>query len=183
MRHEEREITAVILREQVRLNRFIRRHVGDVAEAEDILQEVFFEFVQSYRLPEPLEQVGAWLLRVARNRIVDRFRKKKEVSLATLAGPEDDDGESWLEQVLPCAEAGPQAAYARKTMIEALAAALDELPAAQREVFVAHEIEGQSFKVMAQDSGVAVNTLLARKRYAVLHLRKRLQHLHDEHEE
>ncbi len=178
MAEQDKRIAETVIRERNRLRNFIRRRVPDPSEAEDILQDVFFEFVEAYRLPEPIEQVGAWLYRVARNRIVDRFRKKKEEPLAELAGEEDEH--SWLEQVLPSSAAGPEAAYARSVLLEALHAALDELPAAQREVFIAHELEGRSFKELAAAGGVGVNTLLARKRYAVRHLQARLQEIYDE---
>jgi RNA polymerase sigma factor (sigma-70 family) len=174
----ETRITEAVTQERGRLRNFIRRRVPDPTEAEDILQDVFFEFVEAYRLPESIEQVGAWLYRVARNRIIDRFRKKREVPLPHTAS--DDDEARWLDNALPSPDAGPEAAYARTVLIEQLAAALAELPEEQRAVFIAHEIEGHSFKEMAAESGVAMNTLLARKRYAVLHLRARLQSIHDE---
>ena len=126
----------------------------------------------------PIEQVGAWLFRVARNRIIDRFRKKREVQLPEMPGDEDDG--HWLEEVLPSPDAGPEAAYARGVLLEELLAALEELPKEQRDVFIAHELDGRSFKELAAESGVSVNTLLARKRYAVLHLRARLQTIYDE---
>jgi RNA polymerase sigma factor (sigma-70 family) len=175
-------ITAAILRERSRLSNFIRRSVHDRTDAEDILQDVLFEFVEAYRLPEPIEQVSAWLFRVARNRIVDRFRKKKEQPLADIGGGLDgvDEGEHRLDLALPSPDAGPEAHYARRLLLDALLQALAELPQPQREVFVAHEIEGRSFKELAARSGVPLNTLLARKRYAVLQLRERLQTVYDE---
>lgn len=182
---QDREIAATVARERPRLRNFIRRRVIDQDEAEDILQDVFEELVEAWRLTDPIEQVGAWLFRVARNRIVDRFRKKKEVPLASAAastGDADDEenGEAWrLDLALPSPDAGPEAAYARAALLDALRAALDELPANQRDVFVAHELDGRSFKEMAAASGVSVNTLLARKRYAVLHLRERLRSSYD----
>ncbi len=175
---QDKRIAETVSRERGRLGNFIRRRVPDASEAEDILQDVFYEFVAAYRLPEPIEQVGAWLFRVARNRIIDRFRKKREEQLPELSG-EDDQG-NWLDEVLPSADAGPEALYARSVLLAELAAALDELPREQRVVFIAHELDGRSFKELAAQSGVAVNTLLARKRYAVLHLRARLQALYDE---
>jgi RNA polymerase sigma factor (sigma-70 family) len=178
MARQDDGITAAVARERGRLRNFIRRRVPDPSEAEDILQDVFFEFVEAYRLPAPIEQVGAWLYRVARNRIIDRFRKKREEPMPRQSG--DDDDEHWLENALPSPDAGPDAAFARAVLLEALSAALDELPQAQREVFIAHELEGRSFKELAAASGVAVNTLLARKRYAVLHLRARLQAIYDD---
>jgi RNA polymerase sigma factor (sigma-70 family) len=177
MAEQDKRITETLLRERGRLRNFIRRRVPDVNEAEDILQDVFFEYVEAYRLPEPIEQVGAWLFRVARNRIIDRFRKKREVQLPDAA--EDEDGR-WLDEVLPSSDGGPEAAYARGVMLEVLTAALGELPKEQREVFIAHELDGRSFKELAEESGTSMNTLLARKRYAVLHLRKRLQAIYDE---
>ena len=185
MSDQDREITATVMRERSRLGGFIRRRVADAGEAEDILQEVFYEFVQAYRLPEPIEQVSAWLFRVARNRIIDRFRKKKEEPLPESRDAEDLDGadQAWrLDLLLPASEDGPEAAYARAALITALQEALEELPEAQREVFIAHELDGKSFKEMAADSGTSLNTLLARKRYAVLHLRERLQAVYDEWE-
>jgi len=174
-------ITTAVLRERSRLSNFIRRSVRDRTDAEDILQDVLFEFVEAYRLPEPIEQVSAWLFRVARNRIIDRFRKKKEQPLADGDGDvDDDDGDFRLDLALPSPDAGPEAHYARRVLITALQQALDELPQPQREVFVAHEIEGCSFKELAARSGAPVNTLLARKRYAVLQLRERLQTVYDE---
>lgn len=178
MTEQDKRIAETVTRERGRLSSFIRRRVPDAGEAEDILQDVFFEFVEAYRLPESIEQVGAWLFRVARNRIVDRFRKKREAPLPQGAG-EDEDGHS-LEDMLPSAEAGPEAAYARAVLLDEVYAALEELPREQREVFIAHELDGRSFKELAAESGVALNTLLARKRYAVLHLRARLQTVYDE---
>jgi RNA polymerase sigma factor (sigma-70 family) len=178
------DLTATILRERSRLGHFIRRRVRDPGDAEDILQDVFHEFVQAYRLPAPIEQASAWLFRVARNRIIDTFRKRKEQSLDELANSDLDDetdpGEYRLELALPAEDGGPEAVYARSVLLEALQDALDELPPNQREVFIAHELEGLSFKELAAASGVGVNTLLARKRYAVLHLRTRLQPIYDE---
>ncbi len=179
MAEQDKRITETISRERARLRNFIRRRVPDSSEAEDIMQDVFFEYVEAYRLPEPIEQVGAWLFRVARNRIIDRFRKKKEEPLPQQTADEGDD-EHWLEEVLPSAEDGPEAAYARTVLLDELTAALAELPKEQRDVFIAHEVDGRSFKEMAQESGVGVNTLLTRKRYAVLHLRARLQTIYDE---
>jgi RNA polymerase sigma factor (sigma-70 family) len=182
-------ITATVRRERARLVNFIRRSVRDRTDAEDILQDVLHEFVEAYRLPEPIEQAGAWLFRVARNRIVDRFRKKREQPLSELAGEGhnergfdvgDDDGPYRLDLALPSPDAGPEAQYARRRLLDALQQALAELPENQREVFVAHEIEGLSFKALALQTGAPVNTLLARKRYAVLQLRSRLQTVYDE---
>lgn len=181
MTDRDSEITATVVRERTRLVNFIRRRIRDQDDAEDILQDVFHEFVQAYRLPAPIEQASAWLFRAARNRIVDRFRKKKEQPLADLPGPEDEaDSEYRLDLALPAHDAGPEALYARSLLLKALQEALDELPPNQREVFIAHELEGRSFKELAAQSGVALNTLLARKRYAVLHLRAHLQPIYDE---
>ena len=181
MAEQNRHITETIMRERGRLSGFIRQRVPDPSEAEDILQDVFFEFIEAYRLPKPIEQVGAWLFRVARNRIIDRFRKKREDPLpqARETTGEDEDG-YWLEQALPAPDSGPEAAYARAMLLDAISAALDELPAEQRDVFIAHELDGRSFKELAAASGVNLNTLLGWKRHAVLHLRSRLQPLYDE---
>ncbi|KAE8760525.1 MULTISPECIES: RNA polymerase sigma factor [Paraburkholderia] len=179
MIERDTDITATVLRERTKLGNFIRRRVHDQGDAEDILQDVFHEFVQAYRLPAPIEQVSAWLFRVARNRIIDRFRKRREQPLADMVDAADDV-EYRLDLALPATDAGPEALYARSVLLEALQDALNELPADQRDVFVAHELEGRSFKELASESGVGVNTLLARKRYAVLHLRVRLQAVYDE---
>jgi RNA polymerase sigma factor (sigma-70 family) len=176
---QDREIADAIARERPRLRNFIRRRVIDQDDADDILQDVFEELVEAYRLTDPIEQVGAWLFRVARFRIIDRFRKKKE---APLPEPAEDDDAYRLDLALPSADAGPEAAYARAMLLDTLQAALDELPANQRDVFIAHELDGRSFKEIAAESGVGVNTLLARKRYAVLHLRERLQSFQDNFE-
>jgi len=176
MTDKDSEISAVVVRERSRLGNFIRRRIGNPEEAEDILQDVFYEFVEEYRLPESIEQASAWLFRVARNRIIDRFRKKKEVPISETGDEEDYR----LDLALPSPDAGPEAEYARAVLLDALRQALDELPEAQREVFVEHELEGRSFKEIAAQSGVAINTLLARKRYAVLHLRAQLQAVYDE---
>ncbi|WP_189595319.1 RNA polymerase sigma factor [Trinickia symbiotica] len=182
MNERDRDMTATFMRERTRLGNFIRRRVRDPSDAEDILQDVFHEFVQAYRLPAPIEQASAWLFRVARNRIIDRFRKKKEQPLVELfeGDATSDEDDYRLDLALPAHDAGPEALYARSVLLEALQAALDELPANQREVFIAHELEGRSFKDMAAQTGVAINTLLARKRYAVLHLRARLQDTYEE---
>jgi RNA polymerase sigma factor (sigma-70 family) len=172
---QDQRISDAIAREQPRLRSFIRRRVADPGDAEDILQDVFYELVAAYRLMQPVEQVGAWLFRVARNRIIDLFRKRKREAGAA------DSGEMlrW-EDLLPSPDAGPDALFARGVLMEELDAALDELPEEQREVFIAHEIDGRSFKELAAETGLSVNTLLSRKHYAVLHLRKRLQAIYDE---
>jgi len=178
---QDQRISEAIAREQSRLRSFIRRRVPDPGDAEDILQDVFYELVLAYRLMQPIEHVGAWLFRVARNRITDLFRKKRPGPLPSGAVARGDDGEALsLEDLLPSPDKGPEAAYARAVLLEELEAALDELPEEQRDVFVAHEMEGRSFKEMAAETGMSINTLLSRKRYAVLHLRRRLQAIHDE---
>ena len=177
---QDRQISEAIEQQRSRLHGFIRRRVADPSDVEDILQEVFFELVEAYRLMKPVETAGAWLFRVARNRIIDRFRKKKPESLAEL-NTESEEGELLsLEEFLPSPDAGPEAAYTRTVLIEELEAALEELPEDQRRVFIDHEIEGRSFKELAAETGVSLNTLLSRKRYAVLHLRRRLQSIYDE---
>lgn len=180
MLERDQRITETVARERGRLGSFIRRRVPDPREAEDILQDVFFELVAAYRLPEPIEHVGAWLFRVARNRIVDRFRKKREEPLPRTSAGEDDEDDFWLEQALPAPDGGPEAAYARVMLLEAISVALAELPARQRDVFIAHELDGHSFKDLATQSGENINTLLGWKRQAVLHLRSRLQSLYEE---
>ncbi len=178
---EERRITDAVEGQEGRLRSFIRRRVGDADEAEDILQDVFYELVLAYRLMKPVENLGAWLLRVARNRITDRFRKRKPEPLPSGPMGFAEDGEELsLDDLLPSPDGGPDAIYARAVLLEELAAALDELPEEQRVAFVAHELEGRSFKEMAAETGVSVNTLLSRKHYAVVHLRRRLQAIHDE---
>ncbi len=179
MTSEQNErIVADVNRERPRLRQFIRRYVMDERDTDDILQDVFSELIEAYRLMKPIEQVGAWLFRVARNRITDRFRRSgREVSLPS----HGEDEEPTLEQWLPDADAGPEAAFARQVMLEQIFVALDELPAAQRDVFLAHEIDGVSFRQMSEDSGVGINTLLARKHAAVLHLRNRLRDIFEEY--
>ena len=177
---QDRRISEVVKREQSRLRNFIRRRVPDPRDAEDILQEVFYELVEANRLLMPIEHVTGWLFRVARNRITDLFRKKKPESFSDAAVANDDEELLRLEDLLPSPDAGPDALYARSVLLDELEFALDELPDEQREVFVGHELEGRSFKEMAAETGVSVNTLLSRKRYAVLHLRERLQSIYDE---
>jgi RNA polymerase sigma factor (sigma-70 family) len=177
----ERQLTADIARERPRLRNFIRSRVADANEVEDILQDVFAELVESYRALRPVEQVGAWLATVARNRITDLFRKKKPVGLDDLRSVDaGHDSDATVEDLLPSPEAGPEAAYARSVLLEELENALQELPQAQREVFIAHEIDGRSFRELAAETGLNLNTLLARKRYAVLHLRRRLQAVYED---
>lgn len=181
MAEQDRRISEAIDREQTQLRNFIRRRVADREDAEDILQEVFYELVEAYRMIKPVEQVTAWMFRVARNRITDLFRRKQREALQNAPAPITEDGEMLgLEELLPSPDAGPDAAYARMVLLEELEAALDELPDEQREVFIAHEVMGQSFRDLAAETGTSVNTLLSRKHYAVLHLRERLQAIHDE---
>jgi RNA polymerase sigma factor (sigma-70 family) len=178
---QERRINEAIQQERPRLRNFIRRRVADEGDAEDILQDVFYELIQAYRMMKPIEQVGAWLYRVARNRIIDVFRRARpQQSLADAVINEDGGSDLTLEDLLPSPDEGPEAAFAHAVLVDELAAAIEELPPDQRLVFVAHEVEGRSFKELAAETGVSVNTLLSRKRYAVMHLRKRLQSIHDE---
>jgi RNA polymerase sigma factor (sigma-70 family) len=178
---QDQRISEVVERDQSRLRNFIRRRVADPLDAEDILQDVFQRLVEANRLLMPIEHVTGWLFRVARNRIVDLVRKRRPERLADVARDETDERRQ-LEDLLPSPDAGPEALYARGVLLEELEVAIAELPKEQRDVFVAHELEGKSFKDMAAESGVNVNTLLSRKRYAVLHLRERLRHLYEEFE-
>src|SRR5207247_230021 len=177
---QDQRITEVVKREQSRLRNFIRRRVPDPRDVEDILQDVFYELVEANRLLMPIEHVTGWLFRVARNRITDLFRKKRPESFSDTAVANQDDELLRLEDLLPSPDAGPEALYARNVLLDELELAIEELPKEQREVFVAHELEGRSFKQIAAETGVGVNTLLSRKRYAVLHLRERLQNIYDE---
>src|SRR3984885_1940420 len=175
------DLAATVVRERSRLGNFIRRRVHDPTDAEDLLQDVLEELVEAYRLPEPIEQAGAWMFRVARNRIVDRFRRKKPEAFASAKDSDEESGDSLtLEDLLPSPDAGPEAAYARSILMEELDAAIDELPEDQREVFIAHEYDGVSFKEISAETGVSVNTLLSRKHHAVVYLRRRLQTIYDE---
>src|SRR4051794_8318466 len=177
---QDQRISEVVKREQSRLRNFIRRRVPDPRDAEDILQDVFYELVEANRLLMPIDHVTGWLFRVARNRITDLFRKKKPENFSDSTVADENDEMLQLEDLLPSPDAGPEALYVRHALLEELAQAVAELPKEQREVFIAHELEGRSFKDMATASGVSVNTLLSRKRYAVLHLRERLQSIYDE---
>lgn len=180
MTEQDRQISKVVTEQRSRLRNFIRRRVPDPSDVEDIVQEVFYELVEANRLLMPIEHVTGWLFRVARNRITDLFRKKKPAPFSD-ASLEDEDGVLLrIEDLLPSPDAGPEALYFRNVLLDELELALEELPREQREVFVAHEIEGRSFKELSAETGVNVNTLLARKRYAVLHLRQRLQTIYDE---
>jgi RNA polymerase sigma factor (sigma-70 family) len=180
MADQDQQISQVVVRERSRLLNFIRRRVPDPRDAEDILQDIFFELVEANRLLMPIDHIAGWLFRVARNRIIDLFRKKKPVLFtdADIAGEDEDS--LHFEDLLPSPDAGPDALYARGVLLAAFDLALGELPPEQREVFVAHEIEGLSFKEIAARTGIGMNTLLSRKRYAVLHLRERLQDIYDD---
>jgi RNA polymerase sigma factor (sigma-70 family) len=177
---QDQRISEVVKREQSRLRNFIRRRVPDPRDAEDILQDVFYELVEANRLLMPIDHVTGWLFRVARNRITDLFRKKKPENFSDSTVGDENDEMLQLEDLLPSPDAGPEALFARHALVDELAQAVAELPKEQREVFIAHELEGRTFKDMAAASGVSVNTLLSRKRYAVLHLRERLQSIYDE---
>jgi len=180
MAEQDERISEAIDRDKTRLRNFIRRRVADPSDAEDILQEVFYELVETYRLMKPIEQVGAWLFRVARNRITDLFRKRKPEASTNDPVIAEEGELLTVEDLLPSRDAGPEAAYARTVLLEELEDALEELPEEQREVFLAHEIEGRSFKDLAVETGLSVNTLLSRKHYAVIHLRERLREVYDE---
>ena len=173
------DLTAIVLRERTRLGRFIRQRVRSAVDAEDILQDVLFAFVEAFRLPTPIEHASGWLFRAARNRIIDRFRRRREEALPT-SDDTADGPDTRLDLQLPAPDAGPEADYARAALLEALQDALAELPQKQRAVFVAHELEGRSFREMSLESGTPLNTLLARKRYAVTFLRSRLRTVYDE---
>ena len=175
----DQRLSEVVKREQSRLRNFIRRRVPDPRDAEDILQDVFFKLVEANRLLMPIDHVTGWLFRVARNRITDLVRKKQPESFIEIGDPGGGD-ELQLEDLLPSADAGPEAIYARNALLYELALAVGELPEEQRQVFVAHELEERSFKEIAAETGLSVNTLLSRKRYAVLYLRERLQSMYDE---
>jgi len=179
-RDDDRRVSDVFEREHARLRNFIRRRVLDPSDAEDILQDVFYALVEANRLLVPIEHVTGWLFRVARNRITDLFRKNTPEPFSDVVVSSDEEERLRFEDLLPSPDAGPEAVYARRVLLEELETAIDELPDEQRMVFVAHELEGRSFKEMAAETGVSVNTLLSRKRYAVLHLRERLQDIYDE---
>ena len=181
MAEQDQRISEVVQQEQSRLRNFIRRRVPDPRDAEDILQDVFYKLVEANRLLMPIDHVTGWLFRVARNRIVDLWRERKPESFTELTSFDDDDATAFAD-LLPSADAGPEAAYLRRQLLDELEAAIDELPHEQREVFVLHEFEGRSFKQIAAETGANVNTLLSRKRYAVLYLRRRLQDIYKEFE-
>ncbi|MGA8742318.1 MAG: RNA polymerase sigma factor [Terracidiphilus sp.] len=180
MIEQDRQIADVIAEERPRLRNFIRRRVANEADAEDLLQDVLAELVEAYRLLMPIEFVTGWLFRVARNRITDLFRKKRPEAFGDALLEDEDGGLLDAEDLLPSPDAGPEALYLRGLLLDELRHALAELPVEQRDVFIAHELEGRSFKELAAESGVSVNTLLSRKRYAVLHLRKRLHAIHED---
>src|ERR1700679_175893 len=177
---QDKLLSQAMERDRPRLRSFIRKHVADTSEAEDILQDVFYELLEAYRFMKPIEHVTAWLFRVARNRMTDLFRRNKPGSLNNMVSTGDGgDTEDTLEDLLPSGDAGPEAAYARNLLLDALDEALEELPEGQREVFVAHELMGRSFKEISAETGLSVNTLLSRKHYAVLHLRQSLQSIYE----
>jgi RNA polymerase sigma factor (sigma-70 family) len=182
---QDRRIAETIERESARLRNFIRKSVPDREDAEDLLQDVFYELVLAYRLVKPIEQAGAWLFKVARNRIIDRFRRKKPESPSGAVDPGalGDRGDVTLEDLLPSPDAGPEAVYARRVLLDEIDAALEELPEEQRDAFVAHELDGKTFRELAAETGVPINTLLSRKHYAVLHLRRRLRSIYDDFKE
>lgn len=178
MSEQDRQITEIVAQEEARLRNFIRSWVPQEADVEDVLQDVFFELIEAQRMVTPLRQAGAWLFRVAKNRITDLFRRRGAEVRRQVPSDEDSlDLEAWL----PSREAGPEAAYARRVLLEELDAALDELPKEQRAVFIAHELEGRTFKELSEETGLSINTLLSRKRYAVLHLRERLRAIYEEY--
>jgi RNA polymerase sigma factor (sigma-70 family) len=177
---QDQRISEAVEREHSRLWNFIRRRVPDARDAEDILQDIFYRLLEANRLLIPIDHVTGWLFRVARNRIIDLFREKKPEAFVDDAIAAEDDEPLWLEDLLPSPDAGPEADYARQVLLDELELAIGELPKEQREVFIGHELEGRSFKEMSAASGVSVNTLLSRKRYAVQHLRDRLQEVYDE---
>jgi len=172
---QDRRISEAVEGERTRLRNFIRKRVADPADAEDILQDVFYEFVEAYRLMKPIERAGAWLYRVARNRIIDLYRRRRTDPLREAPAAMEEGDLPELEDLLPSPDSGPEAEFARNVLLAELDEALEELPEEQREVFLAHEFEGRSFKELAAETGLSVNTLLSRKHYAVLHLRRRLQ--------
>ena len=177
---QDQRISDAVKLDEARLRNFIRRRVADQSDAEDMLQDVFYELVEAYRMMKPVQQVSAWLFRVARNRITDLFRMRRPEAIGNDPVVAEDEELLLLEGLLPSLDAGPEAVYARDVLLEGLDAALDELPEEQREIFIAHELEGYSFKELAAAIGLSVNTLLSRKHYAVLRLRERLQGMYEE---
>lgn len=180
MAEHDELISQTVRKERSRLFNFIRKQIPDEEEAEDILQDVFYQLVETYRLMKPVERVSSWLFTVARNKITDRFRKKKAVPVSQLERINDEGETLTIIDLIPDPADGPEAEMLAEMIMEALEAALDELPAVQREAFVLHEIEGQSFEQISQQTGVKVATLISRKRYAVLFLRERLREFYDE---
>lgn len=166
---QDRKISEVVKRDESRLRAFIRRRVPEGADVDDVLQDVFSRLVEANRLLMPIEHVTGWLFTVARNRITDLFRKSKE-----------EEEELDVDELLASDETEPDALFAQRVLVDELEAAIAELPEEQRAVFVAHELEGRSFKSIAEETGVGINTLLSRKRYAVLRLRERLREIHEE---
>ncbi len=179
---QDRRISEAVEQQRGRLRNFIRSRVPDPSDAEDILQDVFYELVAAYRLAKPIEQLGAWLFRVARNRIIDRFRKQKPEA-SSVGGRADDENTLSLEELLPSPDASPESVFVRNVLMDEIGEALAELPPEQREVFIANEIEGRTFAEIAAETGTGVNTLLSRKRYAVLHLRRHLREIYEEFNE
>jgi len=180
MPEQDQRISETFRREQSRLRNFIKRRVADPRDVEDILQDVFYRLVEANRLLMPIDHVTGWLFRVTRNRITDLFREKRPETFSDALSVSDEGESLRLEDLLPSPESGPEAVYARRALLRELELALAELPAEQRAVFVAHELEGRSFKQMAAESGISMNTLLSRKRYAVLHLRARLRQAYED---
>jgi len=180
MADQDQQISEAIKRERKKLRNFIRRRVPDPRDVEDILQDVFYRLVEANRLLMPIDHVTGWLFRVTRNRIADLFRRRRTENVSTADLVNDNDERFKLEDLLPSPDAGPDALYTRNLLLDELELAIDELPEVQRDVFVAHELEGRSFKQIAGETGVSINTLLSRKRYAVLHLRERLADVYDE---
>jgi len=179
---QDRRISEAVEQQRGRLRNFIRSRVPDPSDAEDILQDVFYELVAAYRLEKPIEQLGAWLYRVARNRIIDRFRKQKPEA-SSVGGRAGDENTLSLEDLLPSPDAGPETVFVRNVLMDEIGEALAELPPEQREVFIANEIEGRTFAEIAEETGTSINTLLSRKRYAVLHLRRHLREIYEEFNE
>jgi len=179
---QDRRISEAVEQQRGRLRNFIRSRVPDPSDAEDILQDVFYELVAAYRLAKPIEQLGAWLFRVARNRIIDRFRKQKPEA-SSVGGRADDENTLSLEELLPSPDASPESVFVRNVLMDEIGEALAELPPEQREVFIANEIEGRTFAEIAGETGISINTLLSRKRYAVLHLRRHLREIYEEFNE
>jgi RNA polymerase sigma factor (sigma-70 family) len=170
---QDQRLSWAFERERRRLLAFIRRRIPDEIDAEDLLQDVFYELVEAYRMMKPIAHAGTWMMQVAKNRITDLFRRGKNEVV-------EDGGRRILEDLLPSPDAGPDALYARGVLLAEIEAALGELPVSQREVFLAHEIDGRSFADISGETGVSVNTLLSRKHYAVKRLRNRLQRIYDE---